>query len=121
MPQIYDQVVIWKRAHELAVAVYQLAVQLLPDEQFGLASQVRRSAVSVAANIAEGLGRESVKETVHFLSISRGSAMETSEHLSIAKDLKLVNVKRADYLINEYRGLAAGISAFIKAKKQLVR
>jgi len=121
MLPIYDQVIILKRAHQLALVVYRLSAQLPANEQYGLVSQIRKSAVSVAANIAEGLGRESIKETIQFLSISRGSAMETAEHMLLIRDLGLVNAGRADVLISDYRGLSAGITAFIKARKQRIQ
>jgi len=104
---------IWQKAHELAVAVYQISASLPKEEKYGLYSQVRRSAISVPANIAEGLGRYSFKERMRFVGIARGSAQETMEHLLLIRDLGMVRQFKIDGLINEYNGLAIGMSAFI--------
>jgi four helix bundle protein len=78
---------VWSKAHELTVLVYKLTRAFPKDEVYGLTSQVRRSAASVGANIAEGCGRHSDGEMTRFLQIARGSASETEYHLLLAKDL----------------------------------
>jgi four helix bundle protein len=75
---------VWKLAVELAVAVYAATRNFPKDEQFGLSLQMRRSAVSIASNIAEGAARHGKKEFVQFLYVSLGSASELDTQLEIA-------------------------------------
>lgn len=75
---------VWKLAVELAVAVYAATRNFPKDEQFGLSLQMRRSAVSIASNIAEGAARHGKKEFVQFLYVSFGSASELDTQLEIA-------------------------------------
>jgi four helix bundle protein len=72
----YTELEVWKQGRELATNIYELTASYPKYEQFGLTSQMRRSVVSVPSNIAEGCGRQHKKETMYFLSISRGSLFE---------------------------------------------
>ena len=83
----FRELVVWKAAKQLAVQVYRLTRQFPPDERFGLTSQLRRAAVSVSTNIAEGTGRGGDKELVRFLFIARGSSREVESLLEIAGEL----------------------------------
>lgn len=78
---------VWHAAHHLALAVYSHTEPFPRAERFGLTAQVRRSATSISANLAEGCGRHSVAEFRHFVSIAVGSCHETHAHLLIAHDL----------------------------------
>jgi four helix bundle protein len=83
----FKELRVWSKAHELTMLVYRLTRAFPRDEVYGLTSQVRRSAASIGANIAEGCGRHSDGEMTRFLQIARGSASETEYHLLLAKDL----------------------------------
>jgi four helix bundle protein len=83
----FKELRVWSKAHELTVSIYNLTRAFPRDEIYGLTSQVRRSAASIGANIAEGCGRRSDGEMTRFLQIARGSASETEYHLLLAKDL----------------------------------
>ncbi|MGB9075157.1 MAG: four helix bundle protein [Terriglobales bacterium] len=83
----FKELRVWSKAHELTVFIYNLTRAFPKDEIYGLTSQVRRSAASIGANIAEGCGRRSDGEMTRFLQIARGSASETEYHLLLAKDL----------------------------------
>jgi four helix bundle protein len=85
----FKELRVWTKAHELTVCVYGITRGFPKDEMYGLTSQVRRSAASIGANIAEGCGRRSDGEMARFLQIARGSASETEYHLLLAKDLGL--------------------------------
>ena len=89
--QSYRDLEVWKRAMDLAVAVYETSRGFPTDERFGLTSQVRRSAASVAANIAEGYGRQSRQSYVHFLKIAQGSLKETETHLILASRVGMID------------------------------
>ena len=78
---------VWKVAHQLTMQVYKITEGFPKTEQFGLTSQVRRSASSVPTNIIEGQARQYKKEFIQFLYISKGSLEETNYHLFLAKDL----------------------------------
>ncbi len=80
----YRDLKVWRRAMDLAVLVYELTRSFPKDEQFGLTSQVRRAAVSIAANIAEGYGRSSKPSYLNFLRIAQGSLKEVETHLILA-------------------------------------
>ena len=77
----------WKRARELVLNVYKLTQMFPKEETFGLAAQIRRAAVSVPSNIAEGAAREGEREFAQFLNIARGSLSELETQLLIATDL----------------------------------
>ncbi len=81
---------VWQKAHGMTVAVYSASKNFPKEEIYGLTSQLRRAAVSVGANIAEGCGRRSDGELVRFLQIARGSASEVEYHLLLARDLKFL-------------------------------
>ena len=91
---------IWKKAIEMATNVYKITADFPREEKYGLTSQIRRSAVSVPSNIAEGAGRNSDNEFCHFLSVSNGSSYELQTQLIIAKNLDLVN-NEVDAIIDE--------------------
>lgn len=88
--QDYRKITVWQKAHDLVRKLYLATRKFPAEEQYGLTSQMRRSAVSVAANIAEGRGRGTDAEFRRFLSISLGSAMELDYYLLLSADLKLL-------------------------------
>jgi len=81
---------VWAKAHEMTLGVYRVTKQFPRDELFGLTSQMRRSASSIGANIAEGSGRRCDGDLTRFLHIARGSAAELEYHLLLARDLELI-------------------------------
>lgn len=80
----YRKLDAWRKAMDMVDAVYEVSREFPQDEKFGLTSQVRRAAVSVSSNIAEGYGRAHRREYVHHLYMARGSLMETETQLIIA-------------------------------------
>ena len=78
---------VWQKAHALTLSVYRLTKSFPADERYGLTSQLRRAASSIAANLAEGCGRGGEAEFARFTQIAMGSAAETEYHLLLAKDL----------------------------------
>ena len=81
----------WQLADDLAVAVYDVSKSFPREEIYGITSQLRRAASSVAANIVEGASRESFKDYAHFLQIARGSLAETQYFLHLAKRLSYLD------------------------------
>ncbi|WP_184546005.1 four helix bundle protein [Mucilaginibacter sp. FT3.2] len=88
---------IWQKAIDLSVDVYKATIGYPSDERFGLTSQIRRAAVSIPSNIAEGAGRNSKKEFCNFLGIANGSAYELQTQLVISNKLNLLK----DDLLND--------------------
>ena len=86
----FKELKVWQKAHALALAIYKVTKDFPREEIYGLTSQIRRAAVSISANIAEGCGRRSDGEFVRFLQIARGSASEVECHLLLARDLKFL-------------------------------
>lgn len=78
---------VWEKSHQLTLEVYKVTRRFPTDERFGLISQIRRSAASVPANIAEGCGRFTSTELARFCDIASGSASETYYHLILSHDL----------------------------------
>ena len=81
---------IWQKSIELTKAVYLLVAKLPEEEKYGFIAQLKRSAVSVASNIAEGAGRNSQKKFKHFLSVTNGSAYELQTQLILLIELNLI-------------------------------
>ena len=91
----------WKKAHDLAIDIYKVTEDFPQKEQFGLSSQMRRAAVSISSNIAEGFSRISLKEKIHFYSIAHGSNTELQAQILIAKDVDLLTHEAADNLLTK--------------------
>ena len=87
----YRQLKAWNSAQELAVATYRVTRGLPGRERYLLGDQMRRAAVSIASNIAEGSGRGTDREFAHFLRIARGSLQELQTQLGIAAELEILN------------------------------
>jgi four helix bundle protein len=83
----FEKLVAWQKAKELTRCVYQLIAAFPQHEQYALSSQIRRAVISIPSNIAEGSGRTSMKEKIHFLEIAYGSLTETYCQLLIASEL----------------------------------
>lgn len=89
-PHNYRKLKIWKKSVELATSIYQLTQHYPKHEKYGIVSQMRRSAVSISSNIAEGAGRSYSKEFSRFLRISYGSACELETQLLISRNLNFI-------------------------------
>jgi four helix bundle protein len=89
--QTFRDLEVWKLGMDLAAECYRITRGFPRDELFGMTSQIRRSAASIPANIAEGQGREHTKEFLNHLSMARGSLMELQTHLLLAQRVGLLN------------------------------
>jgi four helix bundle protein len=91
----HENLEVWKRSVDLVTRIYGVTKSFPSDERFGLTSQIRRAAVSIPANIAEGAARQSTKEFLQFISIAQGSSSELETELLIAVNLEYLT--RADF------------------------
>jgi four helix bundle protein len=117
----YSELIAWQKAMDLVESVYKATASFPREEIYGLTSQVRRAAVSVPSNIAEGQGRKSTMEFLHHLSIAYGSLTETETQLLIAGRLAYLEQKKVDHLIeqtNEVGRLLNGLSNSLSEKQR---
>jgi four helix bundle protein len=113
----FRKLAIWQRSHQLTLAIYKLTRHFPRDEQYGLTAQLRRSASSIPANIAEGCGRDSEAELKRFLDIAHGSAAETDYHLMLASDLGYLSSAAYEPLAMEVSEIKRMIGAFARKLK----
>ncbi|HTR80814.1 MAG TPA: four helix bundle protein, partial [Bacteroidota bacterium] len=91
--QDFKRLKVWGKAHALTLDIYLISKRFPKDELFGLTSQLRRASFSIGANIAEGCGRISKKEFLHFLSYAIGSASEVEYFLILVRDLQYISIE----------------------------
>jgi len=113
----YRDLEVWRKSSELAEMVYRLSARFPSEERFGLTSQLRRAAMSVAANIAEGSEREGTREFLQFLGIAAGSLAETETFLILAERLGLVLEQDASPLLEQ----AATVGRMLNGLKRSLR
>ncbi len=104
----------WAKGIELVIAIYKNSEHFPKEERYGLTSQIRRAAVSIPANIAEGAGRHSRKEFAHFLSNSQGSASELETELIIANRLGYLDETSFRLLIRELDRIGRLITGLVR-------
>lgn len=106
---------IWKRSILLTKEIYLLMEQMPPEEKFGLTNQLKRAAVSVPSNIAEGCGRNHIKELIQFLHYSTGSLCEVETQLYLALSLKFIPKKQTEQAISETVEIRKMIQGYINS------
>lgn len=97
----YKELKIWRKSVDLTVRLYEVTQGFPKDEQYGLTAQVRRCAISIPSNIAEGAGRNSRKEFSRFLGLSNGSSCELETQLIIAREVGLIDQEIFESLVGE--------------------
>jgi four helix bundle protein len=96
MGRSYRDLVAWQKAMKFVTAIHEVTQRFPGEERYGLTNQLRRAAVSVPSNIAEGQARFSQREFHHFLGQARGSLVEIETQLMISRDLKYLHAAQAD-------------------------
>ncbi len=115
----YRELIAWQKAINLVQAVYRATATFPKEEIYGLRSQVRRSAISTASNMAEGQGRKSTREFLNFLSIARGSLCEMEPQVILAERLGYFDASICSELLNlaaEVGRLINGLSRSLSSK-----
>lgn len=120
MQNQFEKLDIWRKAHKLVLQIYQLTKKFPSEEKFSLTDQLRRATISVVSNIVEGNIRQSKKEFLQFMYISKGSLEEVKYYLLLVRDLKYIS--NSEYLTNQELADECGriISGFIKYRKSKV-
>lgn len=107
----------WREAHMFVVLIYKKTKDFPKDEQFGLTNQIRRAAVSITSNIAEGFGRRSSKDRVHFYDMARASLSEVQSQLMVAKDVGYLDEIMFNELANQSVECYKVLTGLINATK----
>jgi four helix bundle protein len=110
----YRDLIVWKKSVELVQDVYELTAVFTTNERFGLTSQMRRCAISIPSNIAEGWGRKRTGSYVHFLGIASGSLAELMTQLEISFRLGYCSLERRNVLENEMNELSKMLFVLIQ-------
>ncbi len=120
MKRKHHDLLVWQEGIELVEEIYKISSTFPKDEIYGLTAQLRRAAVSVPSNIAEGAGRSTKKEFLYFLSIARGSLCEIETQLIIAKKLGYTaSVDKVMGRMNKIFGLIGGLVNSLKNEANL--
>jgi len=114
--QSFQDLLVWQKAHEFVLHVYKMTEQFPDTEKFGLASQLRRAAISIPANIAEGFKKQGQLDKVRFYNISLGSLEECKYYLILAQDLDYSNTTELTLLLDEVGRLLSGLIRSIRRR-----
>lgn len=110
----------WKEGHALVVSIYQTTKAFPKEEMFGIVNQMRRCAVSITSNIAEGFSRQSYREKVQFYSMALGSLTELQSQLLVAKDVGYLEKETFDAIAAQAVKAHKIISGLIKSSKTMI-
>ena len=115
----YTNLDVWKHSRELVKLVYLLTKSFPNEELYALTNQIRRSSVSIPSNIAEGIGRQSNKETIHFLYIAKGSLQELETQLYLSFDLDYISKIDLEDVLEKVISNKKLLNGFINYYKKL--
>ncbi|MFC6099714.1 four helix bundle protein [Olivibacter domesticus] len=115
----YTELEVWKKARELVKEIYLTTANYPQDEVFGLVNQMRRCAVSVPSNIAEGCGRNHTKDSIQFFFIGRGSLYELETQIHLSSDLNFINKEELEKLLSQLLHARKLLNGFIRYYQQL--
>jgi four helix bundle protein len=113
----FEQLTVWQEAQNWAVAVYRVTKNFPKEEQYGLTSQLRRAVSSISANIAEGFGRKSPKDKLHFYTMAYGSALEVKNFLYLAEKLGYLKQADLEQLLDKSVSVQRLLNAFMRPLK----
>ena len=109
---------VWQEGMGFVKEVYTLTHQFPPNEQYGLTAQLRKAAISVPSNIAEGAARNGTKEFAHFLTIARGSLSEIETQILIAKDLAYITEEKSKEVMGKIDSMFSLIGGLLNALRK---
>jgi four helix bundle protein len=114
----FEQLTAWQEAQNLAVMIYSTTKSFPKEELFGITNQIRRSATSVSANIAEGFGRKTSKDKLHFYVISYGSVLETKNFIYLSEKLGYISSAQLDTLLKQTVSCQKLLNALMKVIRE---
>ena len=110
----YRDLIVWQKSIVLVTEVYKISKEFPNDETYGLTSQIRRCAVSIPSNIAEGYGRNSTNDYIHFLRIATGSLYELQTQMEIALNLHYIEKSKFNCIYELSREIERMLSSLIR-------
>jgi len=110
----FEELIVWQKAHQFVLSAYKVTKLFPKEELFGLSSQFRRAAVSIAANIAEGYRKKGLNDKLRFYNISEGSADECRYFIILSKDLLYINQQEFEQLHNDIESVSRLLNAYCK-------
>lgn len=110
---------VWQEGHRLVLMIYKLTKDFPKEEKYGLTDQMRRCAVSITSNIAEGFSRQGVKEKVQFYFLAKGSLTELDNQLLVSKDVKYINNETFNLIEAQIVIVGKLLTGLIKSTKKL--
>ena len=116
----YNKLEVWVEARKLTNLIYDLSKVFPKEEIYGLTNQMRRCSVSIPSNIAEGCGRQTSKDTINFLHISRGSLYELETQCYVALDQKYIDENNFNIVFNQMQSCKKLLNGFINYYKKLL-
>jgi four helix bundle protein len=119
MSKDYTNLEVWQESRKLVNTSYGLTKSFLKVEMFGLTNQIKRAAVSILSNIAEGCGRQTAKDTINFLHISRGSLYEMETQCFVALDQKYITDEQFEHIYNSIQSCKRLLNGFINYYRKL--
>ena len=115
MQEQFEKLQVWQKAMELVTKMYEETKDFPEKESYGLTSQIRRAAVSIPANVAEGKGRYHDKERIQYFHMARGSAYELITLVRVSQNLKYLNPSKAEELTKTCGEISAMLNALIQS------
>ena len=117
----FTDLYVWQESHKLVLSIYQALNHFPPEENFALSNQMRRAAVSITSNIAEGFGRQTLKEKIQFYYQSQGSLSEIKNQLIIARDLGYLSSSSFNEIISQANLSHQLLQGLIKKSKTFLK
>lgn len=115
----FKELKVWEKAHKLTLEVYHVTRNFPSEERYGLVSQMRRAAISIPANIAEGVKKKTTRDFLHFLNIAQSSLEELKYYFELSVDLKYINQRVYEEMLmnaNEVGAMLAGLCKSLEKK-----
>jgi len=113
----FENLLVWQEAQKWAVQIYKITRSYPKDELYGITSQLRRAVASISANIAEGFGRQSIKDKLHFYVIAYGSCLEVNNFLHLSNKLEFINSDELASLLKQGTSVQKLLNAFMRPLK----
>lgn len=121
MIKVFTDLTVWQESHQLVLEIYKITRSFPKNELFGLTNQMQRAVVSITSNIAEGFGRKTIKDKLHFYYISRGSLTEIQNQIMIAKDLNYIELSSYAQIFEQSQKVHRLLNAVITSLSKTIQ